>query len=163
MAKRLFSIATAVIVLAALVLAILLAGIRLAGITPYAVTSGSMEPAFHVGSLVYVKDMGVDELKVGDAITFSIGDDQLATHRIVDINNNNGKYMFQTKGDANEIPDAHPVAEEDVVGEVLFTIPHLGFFAQQLETGMGRAIAICIGLVLVCIVALQEHLARCEE
>lgn len=161
-AKRIFSIATSIIVLAAMVLAILLAGIRLAGITPYAVTSGSMEPAFHVGSLVYVKDMGISELEVGDAITFCIGDGKLATHRIVKIEHKDGKLMFRTKGDANDMPDAHPVSEDDVVGQVLFSIPHLGFFAQQIGTTMGRAAAISIGLVLVCLVALQEHLAKCS-
>lgn len=47
--------ALSTIVLVALVaLVIAFAGVRLAGLTPYAVLSGSMEPEFPVGSLIYV-------------------------------------------------------------------------------------------------------------
>ena len=73
-------------VLAVAALAFLLAGIRIVGFTPYAVLSGSMEPAFHVGSLIYVKSVDPEDIKVGDAITFRLsGEDTAATHRVIEI------------------------------------------------------------------------------
>ncbi len=67
-------------------LAVLLVGVRLVGLTPYTVLSGSMEPTYHVGSLIYVKKVDPAEVKIGDPITFVVNEDLLvATHRVVDI------------------------------------------------------------------------------
>ena len=59
-----------VLVAAVVAVAMLLAGVRLVGITPYAVLSGSMEPAFPVGSMIYVKAVDPESIEVGDPITF---------------------------------------------------------------------------------------------
>ena len=67
-------------------LAVALVGVRALGLTPYAVLSGSMEPTYHVGSLIYVEKVDPSEVQVGDAITFVVNDDLLvATHRVVDV------------------------------------------------------------------------------
>ena len=111
-------------VLAVAALAFLLAGIRIVGFTPYAVLSGSMEPAFHVGSLIYVKSVDPEDIKVGDAITFRLsGEDTAATHRVIEIDREN--QCFYTKGDANETPDASPVPYSSVLGRAVFTVPKL--------------------------------------
>ena len=68
------AITTTVFVLT-LLFAFLVAGIRLFGLDPYTVLSGSMEPAYHVGSVVYVWT-GADPLKleVGDPVTFMLNE-----------------------------------------------------------------------------------------
>ena len=58
--KKLWNALTTLIVIAIVILAILLAGVRLVGLTPYVVLSGSMEPNYHTGSLIY--DKKVDPL-----------------------------------------------------------------------------------------------------
>ena len=133
-------------------LAFLLAGIRIVGFTPYAVLSGSMEPAFHVGSLIYVKSVDPEDIKVGDAITFRLsGEDTAATHRVIEIDREN--QCFYTKGDANETPDASPVPYSSVLGRAVFTVPKLGLFSSWLSSAQGKYAAISgVGLLLLLII-----------
>lgn len=158
--KRILNILSTVIVIAAVAAAILLAGVRVVGITPYVVTSGSMEPELHVGSAVYVKKVDPKDLKPGDIITFHIADDLLATHRIVEVLNENGHLSFRTKGDANELTDSSPVDENDVEGKVLFNIPYLGGLKSYTDSGTGRIVGICGALILLILVTLSEYLVR---
>ena len=53
---------------------------------PYAVISGSMEPAIPTGSLVYIKGMEAQDVQEGDVIAFYGGYDSSAivTHRVVE-------------------------------------------------------------------------------
>ena len=161
--KKAFSILTTTIMVLAIIMAVLLVGVRLVGIQPYIVTSGSMEPAFHVGSVVYVKPVDASNLEIGDAITFDIGEESLVTHRIASIENEDGNLSFVTKGDANEMADINPVRADQVKGKVIFNIPHLGKFEEYIKTTQGRIIAICIAGMLVVLVALQEFLKKHEE
>ena len=139
-------------VLAVAALAFLLAGIRIVGFTPYAVLSGSMEPAFHVGSLIYVKSVDPEDIKVGGAITFRLsGEDTAATHRVIEIDREN--QCFYTKGDANETPDASPVPYSSVLGRAVFTVPKLGLFSSWLSSAQGKYAAISgVGLLLLLII-----------
>lgn len=66
-AKRIWDIFTTLLVIAAVVLAIALVGVRLVGLQPFTVLSGSMEPTYHTGSLIYVKKVDYRTLEVGDA------------------------------------------------------------------------------------------------
>lgn len=116
----------------AVLAAVLLGGVRLVGFTPYAVSTGSMEPACHVGSVVYVRRVDAKELDTGDVITFRLGGDALATHRIVEVIRSGGELSFRTKGDANDAADAALVEADRVVGRVCFTIPYLGYCAAYL-------------------------------
>jgi signal peptidase len=82
----------------------------LLGFQRYVIVSGSMEPTIPVGSVVYDEIVPVEELAVGDIITFvppaEFGLDHPVTHRIVSITDApNGELEFRTKGDANETID----------------------------------------------------------
>ena len=59
----------------AVILAVALVGVRLVGLQVFTVLSGSMEPTYHVGSLIYVKDVDYKELEAGDVITFMLDED----------------------------------------------------------------------------------------
>lgn len=127
--KKIWNAVSWVLVTAVVVLAVLLAGVRLVGITPYAVLSGSMEPTYPVGSLIYVKDADPEDIQVGDPITFVLNEDLVvATHRVIDIDEENG--YFYTKGDANDAPDGAPVLFENLVGKPVFCVPELGYFSD---------------------------------
>ena len=54
--KIIWNTITSILVAAAVILAILMVGARLVGLQVFTVLSGSMEPTYHVGSLIYVKD-----------------------------------------------------------------------------------------------------------
>ena len=79
-----------VLVVIVVVVALLLVGARLFGLQVYAVLSGSMEPTYHVGSVIYVEPVDPSEIQVGDPITFVMNEElTVATHRVVRIDAEN--------------------------------------------------------------------------
>ena len=83
--KRIWNWISGVLVGIVVLLAVALVGVRSIGLQPFMVLSGSMEPTYHVGSLIYVKPVDYKELKVGDPITYMISQDTVVTHRIIEV------------------------------------------------------------------------------
>ncbi|MGL4284256.1 hypothetical protein [Eubacterium aggregans] len=54
--RKAYNIVTTIILILLVGLAAIMMLPRLLGMTPLAVLSGSMEPTYHVGSLIFVKD-----------------------------------------------------------------------------------------------------------
>ena len=73
--KKAWSILSTVMVVLVVLFAVLLVGVRVFGIQVYSVISGSMEPEYPVGSLIYVKKVDPDEIKVRDVITYVLPND----------------------------------------------------------------------------------------
>lgn len=83
---KIWNVVTTALVLLVVLMAVLLVGVRLWGMQPLYVMSGSMEPAFHVGSLIFVQETDASKIEVGDPITYTINEDgDYSTHRVVDI------------------------------------------------------------------------------
>ncbi|MBQ0098802.1 MAG: signal peptidase I [Oscillospiraceae bacterium] len=150
---------TIVIVLIAL-MAVLLFGCRAVGVTPYTVLSGSMEPTYHVGSIIYVIPQKPQDIKVGDPITFKVHKGVPATHRVVEINNE--KQQFLTKGDANDASDA-PVSFTKLIGKPIFTIPYLGYFAGWVSSTRGRIGVIAFTVVFLILLFIPDVLDEEDE
>lgn len=131
------------------------------GYQTMAVLSGSMEPNIGVGSIAYVKEAPFDELKVGDVISFHMGSDTVVTHRIKDVDQE--KQLITTKGDANEVEDAEPVAASSVIGKVGFHIPLLGYISIYSKTPLGIAGICGIFIVLILLVFLPEIFSKEEK
>ena len=72
--KKFIKIVTDILLVIVLVMAAVLYITRLMGLKTYKVLSGSMEPEYHVGSVVYVEKSSIDDIEVGDVITFYIND-----------------------------------------------------------------------------------------
>lgn len=124
---------------------------RLMGYETFAVMSGSMEPYYHVGSVVFVdKNAKPEDVEVGTPITFKKSDSLVATHRVLEIDA--AKREFVTKGDANEDIDASPVAFEQMVGEAKGSVPMLGYISLNMRTKKGM---FGIGAVFITIILLQ--------
>ena len=156
-AKKLWNGLTTVLVALVVILAILLVGVRLVGLTPYVVLSGSMEPTYHTGSLLYVKSVDPQDLQVGDPITFMLNEDTIATHRVVEVvpdEDDPSVLRFRTKGDANESVDGSLVHYKNVIGTPIFTIPYLGYVASFIQNPPGMYYAIAFGVVLLAMVFL---------
>src|SRR4051812_6712279 len=88
-------------------LAVLLLLPALLGYERYVITTGSMTGTYDPGSLVYDKVVPVEDLRVGDVITYAppVGATRapLVTHRIAGISTDaEGTRYFRTKGDANQ-------------------------------------------------------------
>lgn len=137
-----------------LIFVALLISVRLFGIQVYSVISGSMEPEYPVGSLIYVKKAEPSDISVGDVITFVLPSNTPATHRVVRIDEQNR--CFYTKGDANEAEDGSPVDFRNLIGTPVFKIPHLGYLIYSVQHPPGLYIFISAGAVLLLIVFLPD-------
>lgn len=153
--KKIWDGITTVLVVIAVVLAVLLVGVRAAGLQVYTVLSGSMEPTYHTGALIYVKKIDPAELKVGDPATFVLDESlSVATHRVIEIDEEN--QCFYTKGDANDAADGAPVHFNNLIGKPVFTIPKLGYFADYIQKPPGVYVAIAAGAVILLMVFLPD-------
>lgn len=109
---------------AIIMIALALAAPRLAGIRCFAVTSGSMAPAYPVGCVVYSASVKPETIREGDVITFQLANTVVATHRVKTVNAE--ERTFITKGDANVTEDGKPVPFDRLIGKVCFSLPLLG-------------------------------------
>lgn len=161
--KRIWNAITTVLVSMMIVLVFLLWGFKLLDYEVLVVQSGSMEPVYHVGSLVYVKPVEPETLEVGDVITFELGDGIRGTHRIIEVLDENGVLSFRTKGDANTMEDKTPVTADSLVGEVKFTIPQLGFLIKYIQQPPGTYIAISVVSVVLLLTILPDLIFQEEK
>lgn len=165
-AKKIWNAFTTVLVALLVVCALLLVGVRLVGFQVFTVLSGSMEPTYHVGSLIYVKEVDPFELEAGDVITYMLDEDTLSTHRIVEVvpdEEDPDVIRFRTKGDANEAVDGSLVHYKNVVGTPVFTIPYVGYITDYIQNPPGRYFAIAGGLIIVALVFLPDLLDDDKE
>lgn len=113
------------------------------------VQSGSMEPSIKTGSLVIIKPSL--NYRVGEIIMF--GEDTKTkvptTHRIVRDEVRSGVFYYTTQGDANEDSDLQPIAQSEVIGKVLFSIPYLGFVLDFAKKPLGFALLIGVPAAIV--------------
>lgn len=145
--QKVCNVISTVVVVLAVILALLLVGVRLVGLRPMCVLSGSMEPTYHTGSLIYVKPCAPEDVQVGDAITFVLNEDlDVVTHRVISIDAENEH--FYTQGDANDAPDGAPVYFKNLIGRPVFTIPYLGYVSHWVSNPPGMYLAIALVLVV---------------
>ena len=157
--KKVWDIVTATLVAIVVIFAVFLMGSRLVGLQVFTVVSGSMEPTYSVGDLIYVKTVDPDSVKVGDPITFVLNEDLVvATHRVVEVDATERE--FTTKGDANSTADANPVHFNNLIGVPVFAIPYLGYVSAYIQSPPGMYIAIGFGALLLLMVFLPDMLTK---
>lgn len=117
----------------------------LVGGMPLSVLTGSMRPHLPPGTLVVTKPTPVEEIGVGDVITFQLdsGQSAVVTHRVIErsIDSASDEVRFTTQGDANNTPDPEQVRPVQVRGTVWYAVPYLGWVNQAVD-GQTRSWAI---------------------
>ena len=157
--KKVWNIITTLIVAVIVLLAVVLAGSRLLGLRVFSVLSGSMEPNYPTGSLIFVQEVDPFTLSEGDVITFLLDEVTVATHRIVDVvpdETDPPVVRFQTKGDANEAPDGSLVHYKNVIGSPVFCVPELGYVMNYIQHPPGLYVAIAVFAVLLLLMLLPD-------
>ena len=146
-AGRVCSIIGILMIVAGIILCSLLVLPEMIGFHMYHVISGSMEPTIKVGSLLYVREENVEEIKEEDIIAFysSVEEGSIITHRVV--KNNIVSGAFRTKGDANDTEDPTPVPYENFIGKVVLTIPYIGQLLTVMTSFYGKIAAACVVLM----------------
>ena len=126
------------------------------GYRPLVVYSGSMAPAIPAGSVVVVKPVAAESLNIGDVISFRLEEGRhLVTHRIQARQLVDGKWVYQTKGDAKKFPDPQPFVVENVVGKVAWDVPWLGYAIVYTSNPLAR-----FGIVAILIYAALRGFQR---
>lgn len=157
--KKIWNVVSSILVALVVLLALLLVGARLVGLQVFVVLSGSMEPTYHTGSLIYVKKVDPYTIQEGQPITFMMSETTVATHRVVGIvpdEEDPTVIRFRTKGDANDAEDGGLVHYKNVIGRPVFSIPYLGYVADYIQHPPGRYVAISAGAVLLLLVFLPD-------
>lgn len=89
----------------------------------FRVQTGSMIPKYNIGDVILVKEKDIGKIKVGDDVTYKgeAGSVKglLVTHRVIDIEEVDGKKAFHTKGIANNLED--PIVYENQINGVVQT------------------------------------------
>jgi len=121
------------------------------GSIPLTVLTSSMEPGYPPGTLIIVRPVDPNDLRLGDVITYQMqsGKPGVITHRIIAINSSSvGDRTFQLKGDNNSEPDADEVLAEQVQGRLWYSVPFIGYVNNAVN-GKNRGWIVPVGAALL--------------
>ncbi len=162
LASRARRVLGALLLVAGLGLAALLLVPSLLGYQRYVITGTSMTGTIDRGSLVFDEIVGVEDLQVGDIITFEpphpLGPQRVVTHRIVWRGKApDGRLGFRTKGDHNPTEDPEPfVLNEPNQARVAFHVPYLGYGLAFAADRRNRMILIGLPALILAIAILAN-------
>jgi signal peptidase I len=116
-----------------------------------------MKPAIQNGDALWVKQLNVANLKVGDIVTLSEAGVESITHRVIEIEPlSGGGYHLLTRGDANLNPEEWRIIADKTVAVTVVRIPFGGFVLEFLASTIGRVLI--VGLVFTAIAALISEI-----
>ncbi len=90
----------------------------------------SFKKGFNKGDILFIVGTSPNKLKVGDVIIFEGNQKNPIIHRIIDIQEKDGKRIFSTIGDNNngQLSVEKSITEEQIVGRAVFRLaPYLGW------------------------------------
>jgi len=101
-----------------------------------------MEPTIMTGDIIVIHRQSNYVLR--DVVTFKDADNRVVTHRIAEINQEDGTTKISTKGDANRSEDFDNITYDRILGKVVFVIPKLGYLVAFSKSLPGLIILIMI-------------------
>lgn len=119
------------------------------GMRPVIVLSGSMEPEFMSGDLIFIENADIDLLQEGDVICY-LEEGTAVTHRIAGISSEDGSIRYITRGDANNSDDQNQVEQSQVQG--IYNgkkISGAGDFVMFMQSTTGMIIFIVCPVILL--------------
>lgn len=128
---------------------------------PLIVTSGSMLPTIKVSSLSVMKIESIEDVNLGDIITFVNHNGNIVTHRVVEIiQGTNEERALVTRGDANPTEDMELVFEDNFMGKIMITFNFLAPLISKVWTEQGlnimglseQLVLLFIFVLLACLV-----------
>ena len=130
-------------------------GFQVFGYSGFTVVSGSMQREIPVGALVLDKKVDPNEINIGDDITFIADDNEIVTHRVIDIIENykdGSEKGFRTQGLENNFPDQDIVQAGEIIGVVKYTVPGLGsalaYISEKIEVFLLVAVMVLASVKL---------------
>lgn len=118
----------------------------------FAVVTGSMEPVYKIGDVLLCKSVDTNTLKVGDDVTYKgeLGTfkDKIITHRLIKIEEKDGKKTFFTKGVASSNVDP-PIEGKQIYGKVSRRLAFLSVLHSYSSSNIGFFIFVIIPIMLL--------------
>lgn len=164
--KKIWDTLCTVIVAVVVLLAFALVGVRLMGFQVFTVLSGSMEPVYSPGDLIYVKEIAPEDIQPGTILTFMVNEDTVATHRVVAAvqdETDPNLVRYRTKGDANDMEDGTMVHPNNIIGSPVLCIPKLGYVANYISSPPGMYVAIAAAAAFLALMFIPDLFAEDEE
>ena len=126
------------------------------GIRIFNIVTESMVPEYKVGDILISKSTSLDKIKVGDDIVY-LGNKytftgKVVTHRVIYIEKNeDGTYLFHTKGIANTAEDP-VVSGSQVYGVIIYKTVILSFISKIINNLYGFYFLIFTPLTILIVV-----------
>ncbi|MGE8203782.1 signal peptidase I [Heyndrickxia sp. NPDC080065] len=130
------------------------------GISPLTVLTNSMHPYIKAGDMVIINKVNPADVKVNDVITFQETATKFITHRVIAVQQDQGKVGFVTKGDNNNVQDSKIVTPDHLVGSLVLKIPKAGYFAKFVSGPIGFILLILIPATGYICLEVYERLSR---
>lgn len=136
------------------------------GYSIYTIITESMVPKYEVFDMVISKKEDVSKLKVGDDIVYlgnySDFSGKIVTHRIIEIENDNGVEKIHTKGIANDVED--PVISTDqVLGKVVMKSTILSFISRVVNNSYGFYFVIFVPFAILVVISIMDFIEERNE
>ena len=124
------------------------------------VLSDSMEPTFHRGDLLLLKNYEQDDIRVGEIVVFKVeGREIPIVHRVLKLQEKeDGTVKFLTKGDNNSVDDQGLYApgqlwltKKDIVGRARQFLPYVGIVTIIMNKypKLKYAVLACLGFYVL--------------
>ena len=138
------------------------------GIRIYNVATGSMEPVYKVGDIIFIKKTEGKDIQIGDDVTFSTDKIQYEgftiTHRVIDkkYDEEDKLYHFITKGVANSIEDEE-ITQKQIYGKVIYRSVLLSFISKLTNNIVTYFIIVLIIGVSISLQIVTEKFSEIDE
>lgn len=120
------------------------------GYKSFVIVSGSMEPTIKKQDAILVKKIPEEEIKVNDIISFTTKNQINVTHRVIEIQEENGIKKYTTKGDNNNTEDKEKITYEQIEGKYQFKINQFGMIIQILKSKVTLIILVIAIILITC-------------
>jgi len=144
-------LSTGLLLLVAGLAVVLIVVPKATGSTPLTVLTQSMDPTLPPGTLLVVRPTPVEDIRIGDVVTYQItsGQPAVISHRVVSVaSSSDGSRTFTLKGDNNALADPAPVTAAQVRGVVWYSLPDVGLVNQLVNGSRSWLIPAIAGVLL---------------
>lgn len=140
--------------------------LSLGGYSIYTIITESMVPKYEVFDMVISKKEDPNKLKVGDDIVY-LGNKsdfagKIVTHKIIEIENDNGTMKIHTKGIANDVEDPVITADQ-VMGKVVMKSTILSFISRVVNNSYGFYFVIFVPFAILVVITIMDFIEERNE
>ena len=129
---------------------------RFLGYGTVAINGSSMGASIPASSLIIASWVPDEQVRVGQVIVVAEPGRAAVAHRVVSLQEDGGKFLVRTKGDANATPDPQLYVLPQRVLTPAHIIPNLGYLVLYVKTPLGLTFLVTLPATLLCLYLLRR-------